>query len=190
MFPPLTSRAHKDALTNQNPDFILVPGFLLSYPCSLLSPLSPWAFFTAKTFNWGFVQAKVSLSSIAKWKESHSAYSIPVINQDRLWREYYYASQSLGSHLPHSELCGDLSSICIIGEGNDNPLQYSCLENPHGRRSLVGLQSVGSQRVGHDWATSLHLLYHKIYFKSTPISLLNFVLSNKLGIWELYICFF
>ena len=25
----------------------------------------------------------------------------------------------------------------------------------HGRRSLVGLQSMGSQRVGHDWATSL-----------------------------------
>ena len=24
------------------------------------------------------------------------------------------------------------------GEGNDKPLQYSCLENPHGQRSLVG----------------------------------------------------
>ena len=23
------------------------------------------------------------------------------------------------------------------GEGNGKPLQYSCLENPHGRRSLV-----------------------------------------------------
>ena len=23
------------------------------------------------------------------------------------------------------------------GEGNGNPLQYSCLENPHGQRSLV-----------------------------------------------------
>ena len=40
------------------------------------------------------------------------------------------------------------------GEGNGNPLQYSCLENPmitksHERRSLVGLQSMGLQRVGH-----------------------------------------
>ena len=25
-----------------------------------------------------------------------------------------------------------------LGEGNGNPLQYSCLENPHGQRSLVG----------------------------------------------------
>ena len=24
------------------------------------------------------------------------------------------------------------------GEGNDNPLQYSCLETPHGQRSLAG----------------------------------------------------
>ena len=39
------------------------------------------------------------------------------------------------------------------GEGNGNPLQYSCLENP--RTVEPGrLQSMGSQRVGHDWTTS------------------------------------
>ena len=36
------------------------------------------------------------------------------------------------------------------GEGNGNPLQYSCLENPNGQRSLVGYSPWGSQRVGHD----------------------------------------
>ena len=60
------------------------------------------------------------------------------------------------------------------GEGNGNPLQYSCLERrevpwrrkrqptpvllprkSHGQRSLV---SMGSQRVGHDWATSLLMI--------------------------------
>ena len=39
------------------------------------------------------------------------------------------------------------------GEGNGNPLQYSCLENPHGQRSLAG-HSPRSRRVGHDWATN------------------------------------
>ena len=43
---------------------------------------------------------------------------------------------------------GDLGSILGLrkspGKANGNPLQYSCLENPHGHRSL------GSQRVGHD----------------------------------------
>ena len=37
---------------------------------------------------------------------------------------------------------GDPGSIPGLGrspgEGNGNPLQYSCLENPHGQRSLVG----------------------------------------------------
>ena len=37
---------------------------------------------------------------------------------------------------------GDLGSIPESGRspggGHGNPLQYSCLENPHGQRSLVG----------------------------------------------------
>ena len=42
------------------------------------------------------------------------------------------------------------------GEGNGNPLQYSCLENPMDRGEPGGLQSMGSQRVGQDWATFTH----------------------------------
>ena len=37
----------------------------------------------------------------------------------------------------------------LFGEGNGNPLQYSCLENPTDRGAWW-LQSMGSQRVGHD----------------------------------------
>ena len=37
--------------------------------------------------------------------------------------------------------------------GHGNPLQYSCMENPHGQGSLVGYSPQGSQRVRHDWAT-------------------------------------
>ena len=29
------------------------------------------------------------------------------------------------------------------GERHGNPLQYTCLENPHGQRSLVGYRSQG-----------------------------------------------
>ena len=39
------------------------------------------------------------------------------------------------------------------GEGNGNPLPYSCLENPW-TKEPGGLQSMGSQRVGHNWATN------------------------------------
>ena len=49
------------------------------------------------------------------------------------------------------------------GGGNGNPLQYSCLEN------LIedpgGLQSRGSQRVGHDWVhRSTHSLLVGMHF--------------------------
>ena len=40
-------------------------------------------------------------------------------------------------------------SLSCIGEGNGNPLQYSCLENPR-TGEPGGLPSVGSHRVGHD----------------------------------------
>ena len=36
------------------------------------------------------------------------------------------------------------------GEGNGNPLQYSCLDNSMGRGALWATVH-GSQRVGHDW---------------------------------------
>ena len=48
---------------------------------------------------------------------------------------------------------GDLGSIPELGrspgEGHGNPLQYSCLENPHGERSLEGYSLWGC-RVRHN----------------------------------------
>ena len=47
----------------------------------------------------------------------------------------------------------DLGSIPELGrspgEGHGNPLQYSCLENPHGERSMAGY-SPWRYRVGHN----------------------------------------
>ena len=44
---------------------------------------------------------------------------------------------------------GDLGSILGWGRspggGHGNPLQYSCLENPHGQRSLVGYSLWGGK---------------------------------------------
>ena len=49
---------------------------------------------------------------------------------------------------------GDLGSIPgsgrFPGQGNSNPLQYSCLENPMDRGAWYRLLSMGLQRVGHD----------------------------------------
>ena len=38
-------------------------------------------------------------------------------------------------------------SIVYFGEGNGNPLQCSCLENPHGQRSQVGYSPQGRKEL-------------------------------------------
>ena len=46
-----------------------------------------------------------------------------------------------------------------LGEGNGTPLQYSCLENPHGQRSLVGYSPQGgkeSDTTEHIYPSLLH----------------------------------
>ena len=63
-----------------------------------------------------------------------------------------------GKHQKEAKLkedkTGELCSIPGLGrspgEGNGNPLHYSCLENPMNRGEPGGLQSMGSQRAGHD----------------------------------------
>ena len=57
---------------------------------------------------------------------------------------------------------GDPGSIPGLGrspgEGNDNPLQYSCLENPHGQQSLVGYSPWGPKQLDTtEWLTHIEL---------------------------------
>ena len=53
---------------------------------------------------------------------------------------------------------GDTGSIPGLGsssgEGNGNPLQYSCLGNPLDRGSWQATVHGGHKRVGHDWSTT------------------------------------
>ena len=58
-------------------------------------------------------------------------------------------------------------------EGDGTPLQYSCLENPMAEEP-GRLQSMGSRRVGHDWATSLSLfpfMHWRRKWQPTPVFL-------------------
>ena len=66
------------------------------------------------------------------------------------------------------------------GEGNGNPLQYPCLENP--TEDPSGLQSIGSQRVGHN---SLALFLHCDFNHILVISWL-FAKKN----FRLHLCLF
>ena len=56
---------------------------------------------------------------------------------------------------------GDLGSIPGLGRspggGHGNPLQYSCLENPHRQRSLVGYSPWGGKELDTtEWLSTQH----------------------------------
>ena len=87
------------------------------------------------------------------WVTKHST-----IHQQNRW-----ASQVTLAVKNPSANAGDKRDLgSIPGSGRSpggrhvNPFWYFCLENPHGQMSpqlVYGLQSMGSQRVGHKWAT-------------------------------------
>ena len=93
---------------------------------------------------------------------------------------------------------GDLGSIPGLGrspgEGNGKPLQYSCLENPMDRGAWWAIVHQGSQRVGHDWATShtySPLMEHYRVMKESTlrlnkslwINLRNTTVNEQIGCW-------
>ena len=70
---------------------------------------------------------------------------------------------------PHSSVdkesacnAGDLGSIPGLGrspgEGDGNPLQYSCLENPMDRGAWQALQSIGSQESDMTYLLNHHII--------------------------------
>ena len=122
------------------------------------------------------------------WRKTQIEYSLA---KSLRWKEELILHTSGGSvvkNLPvNARNVGDSGSIPGSGrspEGRSgNPLQYSCLENP----TWWATQSMGLQRVRHDWAcTHIHL-----FRKCLPIlvsgrkniSLYHFNWYRK-GIWQ------
>ena len=63
----------------------------------------------------------------------------------------------------------------IPGGGNGNPLQYSCLENPHGQRRLEGYSPCGSKKSDMVEVTQ-HASTHSLVLE--PIILPQFILTQ------------
>ena len=93
---------------------------------------------------------------------------------------------------------GDLGSIPGLGKarwgGHVNPLQYSCLENPHGQKSLVGYSPWGLKESDMtEWlsAANVPLAQCICYHHSTVLTYRLFSLSSltitSLRIWTVSI---
>ena len=57
------------------------------------------------------------------------------------------------------------------GEGSDNPLQYSCLENPHRQRSLAGYSPWGCKELGMtEQLTLSHIRFTMLTILKCPVA--------------------
>ena len=69
---------------------------------------------------------------------------------------------------------GDMSSIPELGNspggGHGNPLQYSCLKNPHGQRSLAGCSPKNRKKIGHEWTHKHGTIPEDIWSHQIPES--------------------
>ena len=133
----------------------------LCYPPMTSQRLWHWVAIWASPNVWERVQEgrlQDGLSNDPVRKAASSLY----IRSFSLWSSYSLDHSFPGGSEVKVSSCnaGDLGSIPGLGrsprEGNGNPLQYSCLENPMDGEAW-GPQSMGSQRVGHNWATLLSL---------------------------------
>ena len=71
-------------------------------------------------------------------------------------RSLFYEGDVYGGSDGKDPACnaGDIRDVSSIprwerspGDGNGNPLQYSCMENSHGQRSLAGYNSQGQREL-------------------------------------------
>ena len=59
------------------------------------------------------------------------------------------------------------------GGGHGNPLQYSCLENPHGQRSLAGYSPWGHKELDTTEGLSTHRTERQLWHDSIYMSYLK-----------------
>ena len=94
--------------------------------------------------------AKCNRCSVIWVLEKHMAPHSSTLAWKIPWMEGPSRLQAMGSRGVGHNWVTSLSLSCI-GEGNGNPLQCSCLENPR-MEEPGGLPSMGSHRVRHDWS--------------------------------------
>ena len=117
--------------------------------------------------NWRQDNGYGNRNWLNKWGTMHKMKNYSDI-KSILWTSVHSHVGFPGSSAAKESTCnaGDLSSIPGLGRspggGRGNPLHYSCLDNPHGQRSLAGCSPWG-RRVRHNWATKQNMAHVCVY---------------------------
>ena len=113
-------------------------------------PSSTWEMRTLlQVFSWLSERKLLEFLQLARWQWHPTPVLLP--GKSHGWRSLVGCSPWGREESDMTEWLHFHFSLSCIGEGNGNPLQFSCLESPRDGKSR-GLPSMESQRVGHDWS--------------------------------------
>ena len=113
-----------------------------------------------------FLKTNLGKKILAFWKVVLSFFFIAFIyfhcllfltdfrERERERREAELRAQQVKNAMTTWHFVCYLPTADTLGEGNGNPLQYSCLERIPWTEEPVGLQSMGLQRVELNWVTN------------------------------------
>ena len=101
---------------------------------------------------YGVAQSRTRLNRLSSSSSSSVYFSGVVIRVSQVTLVVKKSPASVGDARDWDSIPGSVRSP---GRGHGNPLQYPCLENPMDR-GVWWLQSIGSQRVGHNWSDLAH----------------------------------
>ena len=92
-----------------------------------------------------------------RWGKSGNSVRLYFLELQNHWAEDPAGLQSMGSLRVRHDLVTSLSlSLSCIGEGNGNPLQCSCLENPRDRGAWwAAVYGIAQSRTRLKWLSSL-----------------------------------
>ena len=125
--------------------------------------LPEWTWLSDFTFNFHFPLSCIGEGngnplqcSCLENSRDGGAWWAAVYGVTQSWTRLTWLSSSSSSRVKNRTRLRDFSfnfhfPLSCIGEGNDNPLQCSCLENPRDGKP-GGLPSMGLHGVGHNWS--------------------------------------
>ena len=94
---------------------------------------------------------ELSCSRLHAWRRQWHPTPVLLPGKSRGWRSLVGCSPWCRKESDMTEWLHFHFSLLCIGDGNGNPLQRSCLENPRDGEP-AWLPSMGPHRVGHDWS--------------------------------------
>ena len=119
---------------------------------------------------WAAIYGVSQSPTWLKWLSSSSSYGFPGGSD----------SKETACNVENPGLI--LGSGRYPGEGNVNPLQYPCLENPMDREAW---RSMVLQRVRHNWATNTHSFHSFTFNQATRISIFLETLNIFQSSWNI-----